>query len=42
MDLERLTRIVLSQLSFVAISLDAQDNPYRIFESLNAKGMPLT
>jgi hypothetical protein len=35
-------RILVSQLSFVAITLDAEDNPYRIFESLNAKGMPLT
>jgi hypothetical protein len=26
----------------VAITLDPEDNPYRIFESLNAKGMPLT
>src|SRR4051812_4252100 len=42
LDLDRLVRIVISQLSFVAITLDAQDNPYRIFESLNAKGMPLT
>jgi len=42
LDLERLVHIVVSQLSFVAITLDAQDNPYRIFESLNAKGMPLT
>jgi hypothetical protein len=41
-DLERLVHIVVSQLSFVAITLDAEDNPYRIFESLNAKGMPLT
>lgn len=42
LDLERLVHIVVSQLSFVAITLDATDNPYRIFESLNAKGMPLT
>jgi hypothetical protein len=42
LDLERLVEIVVSQLSFVAITLDSQDNPYRIFESLNAKGMPLT
>jgi hypothetical protein len=42
LDLERLVDIVVSQLSFVAITLDAEDNPYRIFESLNAKGMPLT
>jgi len=41
-DLDRLVHIVVSQLSFVAITLDAEDNPYRIFESLNAKGMPLT
>ena len=41
-DLDRLVHIVSSQLSFVAITLDAEDNPYRIFESLNAKGMPLT
>jgi hypothetical protein len=41
-DLDRLVHIVISQLSFVAITLDAEDNPYRIFESLNAKGMPLT
>jgi Protein of unknown function DUF262 len=41
-DLDRLVHIVVSQLSFVAITLDAADNPYRIFESLNAKGMPLT
>ena len=42
MDLGRLLHIVVSQLSFVAITLDSEDNPYRIFESLNAKGMPLT
>ncbi len=41
-DLDRLVQIVIAQLSFVAITLDAEDNPYRIFESLNAKGMPLT
>jgi len=41
-DLDRLVQIVVSQLSFVAITLDPEDNPYRIFESLNAKGMPLT
>jgi len=41
-DLDRLVHIVTTQLSFVAITLDAEDNPYRIFESLNAKGMPLT
>ncbi|HUZ78672.1 MAG TPA: DUF262 domain-containing protein [Chloroflexota bacterium] len=39
---ERFAGILLTRLSFVAITLDAEDNPYRIFESLNAKGMPLT
>jgi uncharacterized protein with ParB-like and HNH nuclease domain len=42
LDLARLADIVIAQLSFVAITLDPEDNPYRIFESLNAKGMPLT
>ncbi|MDE3078169.1 MAG: DUF262 domain-containing protein, partial [Chloroflexota bacterium] len=42
LDLVRLEEILLRQLSFVAITLDSEDNPYRIFESLNAKGMPLT
>jgi hypothetical protein len=42
LDLEQLVKILIGQLSFVAITLDADDNPYRIFESLNAKGMPLT
>ncbi len=41
-DLERLAEVVLTQLRFVAITLDEADNPYRVFESLNAKGMPLT
>ena len=41
-ELDKLVHIIVSQLSFVAITLDAEDNPYRIFESLNAKGMPLT
>ena len=41
-DLVRLERIALTQLSFVTITLGPEDNPYRIFESLNAKGMPLT
>ena len=41
-DLGKLVQIVIEQLSFVAITLDPEDNPYRIFESLNAKGMPLT
>jgi hypothetical protein len=41
-DIEQLVSIIVQDLSFVAITLDSEDNPYRIFESLNAKGMPLT
>jgi hypothetical protein len=41
-DLSKLVDIITNQLSLVAITLDHEDNPYRIFESLNAKGMPLT
>jgi hypothetical protein len=41
-DLAHLANVVLSQLRFVVITLDEADNPYRVFESLNAKGMPLT
>src|SRR6266542_1761565 len=41
-DYEHLVEIIVRELSFVAITLDSEDNPYRIFESLNAKGMPLT
>ena len=35
-------RTLLSELVFVAISLDEADNPHRIFESLNAKSVRLT
>jgi len=41
-DLERLKNAVLDQLSLVSISLSKEDNPYRIFESLNYKGLILT
>jgi hypothetical protein len=37
-----LESVVLNKLSLVSITLDKDDNPYRIFESLNAKGMRLT
>jgi hypothetical protein len=41
-DLERLTNTVQSRLTVVAIHLGDTDDPYLIFESLNAKGAPLT
>ncbi|MEB2309345.1 MAG: DUF262 domain-containing protein [Candidatus Brocadiaceae bacterium] len=39
---EKLKKIITSYFSVVSIVLDADDNPYLVFESLNAKGMPLT
>src|SRR6266508_1608918 len=42
LSLARLAEVVLSRLAFVVITLGAADNPYRVFESLYAKGMPLT
>ena len=41
-DLERLFSVVVQRLEIVSIELDADDNPQLIFESLNAKGTPLT
>jgi len=37
-----LNRAITSRLSVVSIVLDAGDNPHLVFESLNAKGRPLT
>lgn len=42
LDHERLKKIITSYFSVVSIVLDADDNPYLVFESLNAKGRPLT
>lgn len=42
LDLERLKQVLVSSLSLVSIVLDRDDNPHRIFESLNAKGLALT
>lgn len=41
-DLERLTNAVQNRLTVVAIHLGDTDDPYLIFESLNATGAPLT
>jgi uncharacterized protein with ParB-like and HNH nuclease domain len=41
-DLTKLTTIILEKLSLVSITLNEDDNPYLIFESLNYKGAPLT
>lgn len=39
---ETLKTIITNGLSIVSIVLDPDDNPYLVFESLNAKGRPLT
>ena len=41
-ELERLVKILTDYFSVVSIVLDADDNPYLVFESLNAKGRTLT
>ncbi|MDB5308571.1 MAG: hypothetical protein JWO38_2773 [Gemmataceae bacterium] len=41
-ELDRLHTVVEKNLILVSIVLDKDDNPYLIFESLNAKGRPLT
>ncbi|OGX85056.1 DUF262 domain-containing protein [Hymenobacter glacialis] len=39
---DELARLVLDRLSLVSITLDDNDDPYVVFESLNAKGLRLT
>lgn len=41
-ELLSLYRVILNNLCVVTITLDQNDNPYLIFESLNAKGQPLS
>lgn len=41
-DSEKIKKIITANFSIVSIVLDADDNPYLVFESLNAKGRPLT
>lgn len=41
-DIAKLKKILVNNLSLVSITLDCDDNPHLIFESLNAKGRPLT
>jgi uncharacterized protein with ParB-like and HNH nuclease domain len=40
--LEQLYNVIRNHLVLVSIVLDKDDNPYLIFESLNATGLPLT
>ncbi len=39
---DELVPLVLDRLSLVSITLNSDDDPYLVFESLNAKGMKLT
>ncbi len=41
-DLHNLFSVILERLSVVSIVLDKDDNPHLVFESLNAKGRPLS
>ncbi|MCS6943480.1 MAG: DUF262 domain-containing HNH endonuclease family protein [Geminocystis sp.] len=41
-ELKELTSTLLVNFKIISISLGDQDNPYLIFESLNAKGQPLS
>ena len=41
-DLEKLRGVIINNLILVNIDVDKNENPYLIFESLNAKGTPLT
>lgn len=42
LELQKIKKVICNNLSLVSIVLDLDDNPYLVFESLNAKGMPLT
>jgi len=39
---DKIKKVISSYFSVVSIVLDSDDNPYLVFESLNAKGRPLT
>ncbi len=42
LEIERLFLVIINCLQVVFISLNGEEKPYQIFESLNAKGKPLT
>ncbi len=42
LDYERLNQVIANRLAVVSIVLESDDNPYIVFESLNAKGRSLT
>lgn len=42
LEIEKLFLVIINCLQVVFISLNSEEKPYQIFESLNAKGKPLT
>lgn len=42
LDTEKIKKIITNHFSIVSITLDTNDNPYLVFESLNAKGRSLS
>jgi uncharacterized protein with ParB-like and HNH nuclease domain len=42
LNLEKIRKIICTNLSVVSVVLSAEDDPHLVFESLNAKGKPLT
>ncbi|HEV2528230.1 MAG TPA: DUF262 domain-containing protein [Thermomicrobiales bacterium] len=42
LDLTKLEKVILGQFEVVSITLGPDDNDYRVFESLNARGRPLS
>ncbi len=42
LELQRIKKVICSNLSLVSVVLSADDDPYLVFESLNAKGRPLS
>lgn len=41
-DVEKIKHLIINNIIIVSIVLDPDDNPHLVFESLNAKGRPLT
>ncbi len=41
-DLDKLSQTIINQLTIVSIVLNSDENPHLVFESLNARGKPLT
>lgn len=42
LEFQRIKKVICTNLSLVSVVLSADDDPYLVFESLNAKGRPLT